>query len=113
MANAPNSIPTGFYIDGNIGYGKVNQKVSNAPKHDTSGIAWNINGGYKFTQNWAADFGYTRYAAEDFGNVPSYGPTKAKKPYSVHLAAKGIYRWKTILVFWQIRSCLRWWLFAK
>lgn len=83
--------PTGSYLDANVGYGKVNQTINNAPKNDNSGFAWNVNAGYKFTPNWAVEMGYTRYADLDFGNVPGYGPTKSIQPYTVHFAAKGIY----------------------
>ncbi len=57
------SVPTGWYAEGNVGgtsfYG---QTYPAGISSKTSGKAWNVDGGYKFTPYVALEAGYTRYA---------------------------------------------------
>ncbi len=57
------SLPVGWYLEGNLGVSKISD-VSYAPNTSISstGLGWNINGGYKFMPYFAAEIGYTSYA---------------------------------------------------
>lgn len=74
----------GFYLEPNLGYGKVNETVIGS-KNDNTGLIINGNAGYQLNQNFAVEGGYTHFATEDFG----YG-VKGKGNYAFDLAAKGI-----------------------
>ena len=53
---------SGFYADGNIGYGMVKVKNSGYPSSDFNGFAWNFSLGYQFMRYVALEAGYTRFA---------------------------------------------------
>lgn len=61
MGVAP--LQVGWYLEGNLGVSKIGN-VSYAPNTaiTSSGLGWNINGGYKFMPYFAAEIGYTSYA---------------------------------------------------
>ena len=56
--------PSGVYLEGNVGYAKVNEKVENADSDKNTGFGWNINGGYKINPNFAVEAGYTSFPDE-------------------------------------------------
>jgi hypothetical protein len=65
-------IPTGWYVEGNIGEPSVNNVTYASNTSDSmSGIGWNINVGYKFMPFFALEGGYTDYgtANSDFSNT--------------------------------------------
>ena len=76
------SIASGFYAQALIGYGKTNYRVGN---FDNDGFMYNINGGYKFSPNLAAEAGFT-----GMPKVKASGTTVANYNYIVDIAAKGI-----------------------
>ncbi|MCW5588750.1 MAG: porin family protein [Legionellales bacterium] len=75
----------GVYVEGNLGYGKVNEKVLGATKQKNHGLAGSVNAGYLFNQNVGVEVGYTRYKNQDFG--PG---VKGDQNYSMDAALKGI-----------------------
>lgn len=70
----------GFFVSGNLGYGKVDIKNSTIPARDLRGFTWNMNGGYQFCRYVAAEMGYTKF--HDAANTETSG---------WNLIAKGIY----------------------
>jgi hypothetical protein len=60
IALAAKSLPFGWYVEGNLGKSST-YKILPGRVRDT-GLGWNINGGYKFTQFVAVDVGFTHYA---------------------------------------------------
>ena len=52
LAMAATSLDSGVYVGAGVGYGKMNFKFNSAIKaKDKSGIAWNLNAGYKINKN--------------------------------------------------------------
>ncbi len=83
------SIPMGWYLEGNLGASRISS-VSYAPNTtiSSSGLAWNINGGYKFMPYFAAEIGYTSYANATINfNGTKVGKDQAQ---SYDLAGKAI-----------------------
>lgn len=74
----------GFYLDANLGYGKVNEKATQV-KTDNKGLMYNFDGGYQFNKNLGLEAGYTHFNDVKVGNVRF-----AKNNYSVDVAVKGI-----------------------
>lgn len=70
----------GFFVSGNLGYGKVDIKNSAVAARDMRGFTWNMNGGYQFCRFAAAEIGYTKF--HDAANTETSG---------WNLIAKGIY----------------------
>jgi OmpA-OmpF porin, OOP family len=71
-AQAAIPIPTGWYLEGNIGEPSVNGVTyATNTSQTTSGIAWNANIGYKFMPFFALEGGYTDYATtrSEFSNT--------------------------------------------
>ncbi|OGO94225.1 MAG: hypothetical protein A3F41_03285 [Coxiella sp. RIFCSPHIGHO2_12_FULL_44_14] len=74
----------GFYVDANMGYGKVNEKATQI-KTDNKGLMYNFDGGYQFNKNLGLEAGYTHF------NDVKVGSTRfGKNNYSVDIALKGI-----------------------
>lgn len=82
-------MPVGWYLEGNLGASKISS-VSYAPNTSISstGLGWNLNGGYKFFPYFAAEIGYTSYAS---GTI-NFNGTKVGKDQAqaVDLAGKAI-----------------------
>jgi len=58
------SSPAGWYVEGNVGSSRVsNVTYATGNSIKSSGRAFNINGGYKFTPFFSAEIGYTTYAS--------------------------------------------------
>ena len=76
--------PKGVYVEGNIGYGKVKIKVPNLSTKNT-GIAGNLNAGYKFNENFAVEGG-----AGLFSKVKAAGAKAYTGNYYFDIAARGI-----------------------
>ena len=65
-AAVPNELSNGLYVEPYLGYGYVDV-FNHAPRDD--GLAGGIALGYKVTDNWAVDMGYTQLP---HANVASY-----------------------------------------
>lgn len=85
------SLPMGWYLEGNLGGTKINNKTYPAnSSHSTSGsLAWNGNLGYKFMPYFAAEAGYTRYSDIKIKNGAGNNAA-TETHYSYDLAFKGI-----------------------
>jgi hypothetical protein len=79
-------INNGWYVEGNVGGSKASSK--NYPGSiNKTGVGWNATLGYKFTQFFSGDVGYTHYADTNI-RTPG-GPTVATTTqYSYDLAGK-------------------------
>lgn len=56
-------LPYGWYLEGNVGSSRIsNANYGPGTSTTTSGVAYNVNAGYKFIPYFAAEAGYTRYA---------------------------------------------------
>lgn len=92
MANtfAAMPLPMGWYMEGNAG--KSNESSANygtsLSSSTNTGLAWNVNGGYKFMPYLAAELGYTNYTKQriKFNNAQIAQDVH----YSYYLAGKGI-----------------------
>lgn len=71
----------GFYAGGNLGYSSMDIYGN---WDDTTGLGYNVHGGYMFNTHWGAEVGYTHFA-----DATRTGETY--KAYSVDMAAKGVY----------------------
>src|SRR5579871_6221508 len=83
-------VPIGWYLDGNVGYTKVNN-VSYGPntKVTSGGPSVAIVGGYKFSPYLGAELGYTKYAEEKIKS--SLDSTNVKnRLLSYNIAAKAM-----------------------
>ena len=56
-----NAAANGIYANGQIGYANTNYSFQAPISVDHTGFAWRAAGGYQFTQNWAAELGYTSF----------------------------------------------------
>ena len=77
-----------IYVEGNVGYGKVNAKQTpGTNSFSNTGFTWNGNLGYQFAKYFAIEAGYT-----SFSNVKETAgsDTVTVTPYGVDLLAKGI-----------------------
>jgi opacity protein-like surface antigen len=77
--------PSGLYVDGNLGWGKTAANVDGGTNDKNSGLAWNINFGYKFMPHLAAQVGILGSPKVDEGALGSM-----KDNYLLILAVKGI-----------------------
>lgn len=83
------SLPMGWYLEANLGASKISDVSYATGTHiSTTGIAWNLNGGYKFIPYFAAEIGYTSYGN---GNITLNSVNVGKdQVQSYDLAAKAI-----------------------
>lgn len=102
---AAQSLPSGWYVEGNFGYSKLHQKnYPGSVSVKSKGAGFNVSGGYKFTSLLAAELGYTRYANVKITGPVGIGNTQDRF-YSYNLAGK---------LIWPISiSCLNFELFTK
>ena len=77
--------PSGLYVDGNLGWGKTAANVDGGTNDKNSGLAWNINFGYKFMPHLAAQIGILGSPKVDEGTLGNM-----KSNYLLILAVKGI-----------------------
>lgn len=87
------SLPNGWYLEGNIGGTTFSgQSYPSGISNSTSGKAWNVNGGYKFSPFVGGEVGYTRYAPTRITD-PSLAPgTLAQVQHvTIDVAAKLMY----------------------
>lgn len=90
VSSAAITVPIGWYLDGNVGYTKVNN-ISYGPntKVTSGGPSVAIDGGYKFSPYLAAELGYTKYAEEKIKS--SLDSTNVKnKLVSYNIAGRAI-----------------------
>lgn len=83
------AIPVGWYLEGNLGVSKISN-VSYAPNTSISstGLGWNLIGGYKFMPYFGAEVGYTSYAS---GTINFNGNKVGKdQAQAVDIAGKAI-----------------------
>jgi len=82
-------LPNGWYLEGNGGYSSINNgNYVSGSSISTTGIAWNLNGGYKFSPFFGGEVGYTRYS-NSAAKVNAVKVAKATY-YSYDIAGKGI-----------------------
>lgn len=89
--SSANAAANGIYVNGQLGYANTNYD-SPTPRLnvDSTGFAWRAAGGYQFTQNWAAELGYTSFPNTDF-TVKGLNLDLANvKQYAIDLVAKGM-----------------------
>jgi len=89
MTIAAAALPTGWYIEGNVGTTRESSTLYGPGISMTNnGLGWNVNLGYKFIPFFAAEIGYTNYA----NGSGKYKGVKVVKDshYSVDLAGKAI-----------------------
>lgn len=96
-AFADAALPSEIYIEGNIGYSHINEKVINSGNNNNDGIGWNINAGYFLNSNWAVEGGFTSHTDETFGG--GIVPTTGKDNYVIDAAIKGVYSWSNNINF--------------
>lgn len=77
--------PQGWYVEANAGYSTVTSKTYDAPNVRRSGSGYNIIGGYKLTNFFSAEAGYTHYFPTRIYNGPKLGQDTH---YSYDLSAK-------------------------
>lgn len=63
---ADQALLEGVYVDGGIGYGKINEEIVGFSRN-VSGFMANANLGYKFNENLASEIGLTMFPSEEFG----------------------------------------------
>lgn len=80
---APVDTGAGYFISGNIGYGKVKETITNA-NTDNKGFVYNFNGGYRFNKNFGLELGYT-----SLPDVKANGTSVAKDNSIIDIAAVG------------------------
>jgi hypothetical protein len=84
------SLPSGWYVEGNIGQSKQTSKNYGAgTSTDNSGWAGSVIAGYKFMPYFGGEVGYTRYADT---TIKTTGGSKVAKDrlYSVDIAGKAM-----------------------
>ncbi|WP_367607432.1 porin family protein [Legionella sp. W05-934-2] len=79
----------GIYIEGNIGYSYIKEKVINSGNDNNDGVGWNVNGGYQFDPNWAVEAGFTQHTDETFGG--GLRPPTGSENHVIDAVIKGIY----------------------
>lgn len=72
---------SGVYVEGNVGYGKLDENLAGFSKNDNSGFLLNANIGYKFMRYIGLELGYTYLPNEDFG--------EGKDKYGILRTARG------------------------
>ena len=77
-----------FYVGTNLGYSSMDIYGT---WNDTSGLGYNLHGGFMFNHNFGFEAGYTQYA-----NAKAPGGVKYKA-YSVDMAAKGVYQFNNLV----------------
>lgn len=89
--SSANAAANGIYVNGQLGYANTNYD-SPTPliNVDSTGFAWRAAGGYQFTQNWAAELGYTSFPNTDVSLAKSDQHLGHIKQYAIDLVAKGI-----------------------
>jgi hypothetical protein len=89
-AYAVTSIPNGWYLEGNAGITKQNDKsYGTGSNTNSSGIGANINLGYKFMPFMALEAGYTRYSDTTVKNNAGVKAFRDRH-YTADIAVKGI-----------------------
>lgn len=89
VANAVMPLPTGWYVEGNIGMSKATGKdYPGVSSTKNTGKGWSVNAGYKFMPYLGLEAGYARYAPTRL-NSPT--ETVARDNHtSIDVAAKGM-----------------------
>lgn len=85
-AYATMPLPSGWYVEGNVGRSQQTDKSFPGDVKNT-GFGWNINAGYKFTQYVSGEVGFTHYA-ETRIRAPGYSTVATDQHYSYDLAGK-------------------------
>jgi hypothetical protein len=84
-------VPFGWYLEGNVGLTQVsNTNYGSNTATSSSGAAWNVNGGYKFSPFFGGEVGYTRYAATKIKTSGGSGYGAKDNHYAIDIAGKGI-----------------------
>ncbi len=96
VASTANAALPGFYVGGQAGwadmnYSKTSGITDGATSLDTDGVAGRLFAGYQFDQNWAAEFGYTKFSnVKAKFDYPYFTGTQTLKEHAFDLVAKGI-----------------------
>jgi opacity protein-like surface antigen len=88
-ANAAMPLPSGWYVEGNIGMSKATSKTyPGISSKKNTGKGWSVNVGYKFMPYFGLEAGFARYAPT---RLNSPVETVARDSHtSIDLAGKGI-----------------------
>ncbi len=89
VAKAVMPLPTGWYVEGNIGTSKATSKsYPGISSRKNTGKGWSVNAGYKFMPYFGLEAGYSRYAPT---RLNSPVQTVARDSHnSIDIAAKGM-----------------------
>lgn len=100
LAGVANAADNGVYLNGQLGYGNSHYSTSdissdfvNSSGVDKTGMAGRLAIGYQFTQNFAAELGYSKFSNVKFKDISALGYNLGKgtiKQYAIDLVAKGI-----------------------
>lgn len=84
------SVPSGWYVEGNIGTTRVsNVTYSPGASVTSAGLGGNIDAGYKFIPYFATEIGYSKYADAKIKNPAGTQGATAKNT-ALDITAKGI-----------------------
>lgn len=95
VSMAADAAVSGPYVGGDIGIAGLHYnasdflKGSHAHVSDT-GLAGGVFGGYQFTQNFAAELGYTQFSQAEFKNINGTGLNGTTKENAIDLVGKAI-----------------------
>jgi len=79
----------GWYIDGHLGYGKVNGTPSTGTNPRNSGLAWGGDLGYQINRYFGAELGGNWMPKIKVDSTTANSLTAANTNYFAHLAIKG------------------------
>jgi hypothetical protein len=58
-------VTQGIFVDGQMGWGRINELVKDVPRKDMNGFAYNANIGYRINRFWALEAGYYGFPKDD------------------------------------------------
>lgn len=89
IINANAALPTGLYVNGQIGYADTHIKShlkSHGADFANNGLAGRLAIGYKVAPNFAFELGYLQLPSAEF----TLGPRFTNKQHAIDVAAKGL-----------------------
>ena len=90
LALAAVSAPAGWYLDGNLGVSRAqNKNYGVNTKSSTQGIGWGFDVGFKFMPYFGLEAGYTNYAVTQVKNLAGT-KVATDSHFSYDLTTKGI-----------------------
>jgi hypothetical protein len=85
-ANAAMPLPSGWYLEGNVGRSQQSDKSFPGNVKNT-GFGWNVDAGYKFTEYVSGEVGFTHYAQTRI-RAPNGSTVATDQVFSYDLAGK-------------------------